>query len=60
MGRAARKAESRRLYLEVAADNVAALMLYQRLGFEEIGRRRGYYERVGRPSEDAVNLSLAL
>ena len=33
--------------LEVAIDNVAALALYQRLGFVEIGRRAGYYRRGG-------------
>ena len=59
-GRAARKAEARRLYLEVAASNAAALRLYQKLGFAEIGRRKGYYERPGSPPEDAINLSLAL
>lgn len=42
----ARRAVS--LYLEVAADNVAALRLYRRLGFDEIGRRDGYYARSGR------------
>lgn len=33
--------------LEVAIDNVAALALYQRLGFVEVGRRTGYYRRGG-------------
>ena len=58
--RAAAKAEARRLYLEVAADNATALRLYQRLGFAESGRRKAYYERPGMPSEDAIILSLAL
>ena len=31
------------MFLEVAADNAAALALYQRLGFSRIGRRKGYY-----------------
>lgn len=60
LGRAARKAEARRLYLEVAASNATALRLYQKLGFAEIGRRKDYYERPGNPPEDAINLSLAL
>lgn len=60
LGRAAGKAEARRLYLEVAASNAAALALYRRLGFEECGRRKGYYVRQGAPAEDAVNLALAL
>lgn len=32
-----------RLYLEVAADNEAAIRLYQRRGFKCDGRRAGYY-----------------
>lgn len=31
------------LLLDVRADNTAALALYARHGFEQIGRRRGYY-----------------
>jgi [ribosomal protein S18]-alanine N-acetyltransferase len=58
--RAVRKTEARRLHLEVAASNAAALGLYKRLGFEEIGRRKRYYDRPGAPPEDAINLSLAL
>ena len=37
--------------LEVRADNEAAQRLYKRRGFEEIGRRRGYYQPSG---DDAV------
>ena len=33
--------------LEVRADNEAAQHLYQRRGFVEIGRRRGYYQPSG-------------
>jgi ribosomal-protein-alanine N-acetyltransferase len=33
--------------LEVRADNDAAQRLYQRRGFTEIGRRRGYYQPSG-------------
>lgn len=33
------------IFLEVAADNQAALALYQNCGFEESGRRRAYYRR---------------
>ena len=33
--------------LEVAVDNVAALALYECLGFVEAGRRRDYYRRPG-------------
>ena len=60
LGRAARKAEARSLYLEVASDNAAALALYRSLGFEVCGRRKGYYERAAAPAEDAINFALAL
>jgi ribosomal-protein-alanine N-acetyltransferase len=39
-----------RVFLEVRASNEAAAALYARFGFEEVGRRRDYYER---PREDA-------
>ena len=35
------------LFLDVAVDNPPALALYRRLGFIEVGRRRGYYPRAG-------------
>ena len=60
ISRAARKAEARRLYLEVGQGNLAALNLYKGLGFLEVGRRKGYYERAGAPGEDALVLALAL
>lgn len=60
LGRAAKKAEARRLHLEVGQGNTAALALYRRLGFEETGGRKGYYERPGAAPEDAVTLALAL
>jgi ribosomal-protein-alanine N-acetyltransferase len=34
---------AQRMLLEVAADNVAAYQLYQKAGFADCGRRRGYY-----------------
>lgn len=47
------------LMLEVRASNIAAIGLYQRLGFSEIGRRKGYYPTAdGR--EDAVLMDLDL
>ena len=60
LARAAKKAEARRLFLEVAADNIPALVLYKKLGFQEVGRRKGYYQRAGAPSEDALTLALTL
>jgi [ribosomal protein S18]-alanine N-acetyltransferase len=46
-------------FLEVRPSNLAAIRLYQRLGFEQIGIRRGYYQAPdGR--EDAIVLKLTL
>jgi [ribosomal protein S18]-alanine N-acetyltransferase len=46
-------------FLEVRPSNVMAIRLYQSLGFEQVGTRRGYYQAVnGR--EDAAVLKLSL
>jgi len=34
------------MFLEVATDNVTAQMLYQAFGFDEVGKRDGYYQRA--------------
>jgi len=44
---------SRCLTLEVRASNAAAIALYEKLGFAEIGRRKNYYRN---PREDALIL----
>jgi len=36
---------AKRILLEVATDNAAALRLYGKLGFLKVGERRGYYPR---------------
>lgn len=36
---------ARRMFLEVAEDNRAALVLYGKFGFAKVGERRGYYPR---------------
>jgi len=41
--------------LEVSEKNTAALALYQKFGFETIGKRKGYYQKTG---EDALILWL--
>ncbi|WP_417066909.1 ribosomal protein S18-alanine N-acetyltransferase [Niveibacterium terrae] len=41
-------------FLEVAVGNAPALRLYQRLGFETIGRRKAYYPATGGGREDAL------
>lgn len=58
--RAAERAEVHRLYLEVAADNTAALRLYKGLGFAAAGRRKAYYRRPGGQPVDAIVLALEL
>ena len=60
LARAAKKAEVRRLFLEVGQSNAAALALYKGLGFQQVGQRKGYYEHAGAPAEDALVLALAL
>lgn len=46
-------------FLEVRPSNTAAIRLYQSLGFEHVGIRRGYYQAVG-GREDASVLKLGL
>lgn len=57
---AAAEAGARRLFLEVAEDNVAARALYRRAGFEVFGGRPRYYARPGATPVDALLLSLNL
>lgn len=45
------------VYLEVRDSNARARRLYHSSGFEEVGRRRGYYRR---PVEDAIVLRRTL
>ena len=50
-----RMSPAKRLVLEVAADNEAALKLYNALGFEKISERSGYYARPnGQPATAIV------
>jgi ribosomal-protein-alanine N-acetyltransferase len=58
--RAASRGEARKLFLEVAEDNLPALVLYSRVGFKEQGRRKGYYKRANGAAVDALNLALPL
>lgn len=47
------------LWLEVRQSNERARALYRRLGYAEVGLRRGYYPAVG-AREDAVVMRLAV
>ncbi|MCP4779552.1 MAG: ribosomal protein S18-alanine N-acetyltransferase [Hyphomicrobium sp.] len=60
LARAATRAEAKRIYLEVAEDNAAAIALYENLGFAEVGRRKDYYHMPGVQPVDAVLLALQL
>ena len=41
-----RDQQAKFMFLEVAENNVAALALYHRLGFQQSGRRAGYYAGI--------------
>lgn len=58
--RAAQRAGAQSLFLEVAESNAAARRLYEKCGFAEAGRRKGYYARPSSTAEDAVVLRAAL
>lgn len=47
---------ARSLFLEVEQTNRAAIALYARLGFREVGQRRGYYQKQGGSSATALVL----
>lgn len=47
-------------FLEVAADNDAAIALYAKHGFTQSGLRKAYYMRSTAPAVDAVLMSRAL
>ena len=48
------------VFLEVAADNIAARALYCRLGFDQAGCRKNYYKRRNGLSCDAFLLKKSL
>ena len=56
----ARKQGSEMVFLEVRASNVTAQGLYQDMGFNEIGERKGYYRVKGGRREDALVYALQL
>jgi ribosomal-protein-alanine N-acetyltransferase len=52
-------AQVSRVFLEVRASNHAAIALYRKVGFNEIGLRRNYYRNMD-GSEDAITMSYEL
>ena len=55
----AQEARALEMFLEVEADNVAALKLYEATGFERVGLRKGYYPHPD-GAKDAVVMRRAL
>jgi len=55
----AKLSENHEMYLEVRASNVAALALYEKHDFNEIGRRKDYYPMKG-GREDAILMARSL
>lgn len=51
---------ARRAFLEVSADNAAALALYQTAGYARIGCRRAYYPRRDGAAADALVMARSL
>ena len=54
------KGEAETMFLEVRPSNPGAIALYQKLGFNEIGVRKGYYPAENNGREDAIMLALEL
>lgn len=47
---------AREMYLEVAEDNPTAQTLYRSIGFFQVGRRKGYYQRLDNVKVDALTM----
>lgn len=56
----ARQLSADTLLLEVRPSNTAALELYRKLGFNEIGLRKNYYPAAHNAREDAIMFGLVL
>jgi [ribosomal protein S18]-alanine N-acetyltransferase len=56
----ARSRGARHAFLEVSAENLAAIMLYRAIGFVDSGRRKGYFRAANGQSSDALVLSFNL
>lgn len=58
--RIARGSGAQRVYLEVRPSNPRAIALYDRSGFNEIGRRPRYYPTANHGREDAIVMAMEL
>ncbi len=56
----AARVQARQIFLEVKEDNRAALALYKRAGFVEVGRRQGYYDTDSGLKQDALIMKYCL
>ena len=56
----ARGQRAQRIFLEVRPSNPRAIALYERSGFNEIGRRPRYYPDHGGRREDAIVMAMEL
>ncbi len=56
----AAKNGAKRIFLEVSAQNVPAIRLYQSSGYSETGRRPGYYTAPNGQRSDALMMSKQL
>lgn len=50
----AQRKDVKRIFLDVAASNAAAVGLYLKLDFTQMGRRKDYYSHAGGQREDAL------
>ena len=60
MLRIARGHRAQRVFLEVRPSNPRAIALYERSGFNEIGRRPRYYPAANNGREDAIVMAMEL
>ncbi len=56
----AREKNMNSIFLEVRPSNARAKAVYERYGFSQIGRRKGYYPGLGNTREDAIVMRLVL
>ena len=55
-----REKEVEEIFLEVRASNSAAISLYKKCGFKNVGRRKNYYRGDGQKRQDAIIMKYTL